>query len=300
MLNARRILALGLAGTLLVVGAVLTFSKRNGDPTSSTRVEVSSKTQQGRRALKPAEVGFEMKDGLELAATLYENEQASAPLVVMLHQWGGQRDEFRSAISAIQSMKTPVHVLLLDQRGHGHSTKKTGQQAVFVEHTSMTDADRDLMVSDVSLAVLGVEARLKTRVPAVVLVGSDYGATVAVRAASQVPRLVGLALISPGAKLKNTDIYGSSAGIVGKHVLAISAANDNVSNDVASALSRMAKDLGRFTTLDGNAHGARALSVQNVKLWPTLTDWLDTVLQYQKPNSNPEVPAPSATGSDHG
>jgi predicted esterase len=68
------------------------------------------------------EVQFESFDKVELHGTFYASEKAKAPCVLLLHNYGGNRQE-KGIEELAQALTKDYAVLTFDFRGHGESTK---------------------------------------------------------------------------------------------------------------------------------------------------------------------------------
>jgi dienelactone hydrolase len=68
------------------------------------------------------EVQFESPDKVELHGTFYSSDKAKAPCVILLHNFGGNRQE-KGIEELAQAMSKEYAVLTFDFRGHGESTK---------------------------------------------------------------------------------------------------------------------------------------------------------------------------------
>ncbi|MCJ1688013.1 alpha/beta fold hydrolase [Rathayibacter sp. VKM Ac-2927] len=111
-------------------------------------------------------------DGTELSVL---DSGGSGPIVVVLHGLAGSSSEFLATAQAL-----PEHrVLLLDQRGHGHSTRRPA------------DVSREAFVSDV-IALIEEVGR------PVALVGQSMGAHTALLTAAARPELVSRLVLLEG------------------------------------------------------------------------------------------------------
>ena len=80
--------------------------------------------KKGEEAAPPETVSMETKDGVLLRATYYKGSRGKKAVpVLMVHGWGGQRDEYRP-IATNLLQKAGHAVLAVDLRGHGESTRQ--------------------------------------------------------------------------------------------------------------------------------------------------------------------------------
>ncbi|MDO5113724.1 MAG: alpha/beta fold hydrolase [Planctomycetia bacterium] len=110
----------------LLSGDDVTAQKSRSSRSSRTAAEKEDKPVTKRRPLKaPVEVDAEelkTKDGVQLSATFYpgNREKDSIP-VLLLHSWGGSREEFATLAPFLQAQGCAV--LVPDLRGHGLSNQ---------------------------------------------------------------------------------------------------------------------------------------------------------------------------------
>ena len=108
----------------------------------------------------------------------------------------------------------------------------------------------------------------------VVLIGSSLGAAFAARAASQEPKVVAIALVSPGAAIEGYDVYRPFSDVRVLPSFIAAAKDDNVSREPISALTQMAKEHATVKVYDGRGHGAWGLGQGEPRLFADLVDWL--------------------------
>ena len=149
----------------------------------------------------PEDVTIECKDGLQMKATFYAGTKGkdSVPIII-LHGWKENRKDYADLALFLQTQFGHA-VLLPDMRGHGESTKikHMGQKDEIVDAAKFRTADFEQLVSDVcgtsaNAAVLG-GGKMKEflmekhnaqqlNIDKLCLIGSELGATVAIKSAA--------------------------------------------------------------------------------------------------------------------
>ena len=140
-------------------------------------------------------ITFESKDGLEITADLYNpHEDISAPFIVLCHQAGWSRGEYREIAPKLNAMG--FNCMAIDQRSGGavndvdNETLKKAKEAE--KKTTFVDAEQDMIAA--------VEfAREEFADGKVILWGSSYSSALALLIAGNNEGLVdGVMAFAPG------------------------------------------------------------------------------------------------------
>jgi pimeloyl-ACP methyl ester carboxylesterase len=241
----------------------------------------------------PEEVTFESEGKIPLAGTLYLAKDRSAPLLVLVHRYRGDRQEWAPLATRLAGADKRYTILTFDLRGHGASRSGVGKKKL--DWADMTPKDIPALVTDVHAAIQHGLARTEGKSSRVVLIGSSLGAALAARAASQDARVVAIGLVSPGAAIEGFDVYHPFADVRMLPSFLAGAKNDNVSKEPIDGMSRMAKELANVKLYDGRGHGAFGLFAEGDALINDLEQWLTGVFDAQ-PISREIVPRESEAG----
>jgi len=220
-------------------------------------------------------VTFETADKIPLSGTFYVAKDPTAPLVVLLHRYRGERVEWAPLAARLAEAPKRYTILNVDLRGHGKSTSSSGKKKV--DWANMTPKDMPAFVEDVHASIKYGLERTDGKTRGVVLVGSSLGAAFAARAASQEPKVVAIAVVSPGAAIEGYDIYHPFADVRTLPSFIAAAKDDNVAKEPVSALTQMAKEHGTVKIYDGRGHGAFGLGQEGRELFADLGEWLMSV-----------------------
>ena len=246
-------------------------------PLASASASASAEPARPKRATQPApkpEVVTIQANGVKLEAALYAGGPANAPAVILAHRMAGARGEWTPLIERVLPAKAAMNVLAVDLRGHGGSvdTAVKGKKLAWNEFKA---AEFAAMGGDVQAAVQWMDRRPGGPPAALVLVGSDIGATAVVLASKGFKdRLRGVALLSPGASLRGVDIYKPYAEVLALPNLIVACAQDNTSAEPAKALAAMAKG-SRLVSIAGSLHSAEYMGREHPEVWDELADWVD-------------------------
>ena len=236
---------------------------------------------------KPESFHVKTSDGVRIEASRYSGGDATAPVVVLTHRLGGTQEEYKPLLQRLFPPKHPMNVIAFDLRGHGASKGKRPWPTF--EPSDFEAMDRDLE------AIRNHLTKDKKGAPTTwVLVGSDLGATLAVRHAAKVEGVAGVALVSPGASLRGLDLYKPFGAVLKHPNLILAGEQDNVSKHPAKALAAMSKS-SKLVTFNERGHGAQSLGKARWEMWDELADWVEARVSVSAPPSSSASSAAPAT-----
>jgi pimeloyl-ACP methyl ester carboxylesterase len=218
------------------------------------------------------------QDGMKLEAAWFAGGDAHAPLVVLAHRQAGSHAEWGPLVERLLPPKSPMNLVAIDLRGHGGSTTRLrgGKKLSWNE---MQTADFLAMANDVTETVRTIDRRPGGQPDALILVGSDVGATaIAIAAKGLGPRVQGLALVSPGAALRGVDLYKPFSLSAGLPNLVVTATQDATSMEPSSALAAMSTST-KLVRIEGREHSAEYLGRVQPFMWDDVADWVDERVQ---------------------
>jgi len=199
-------------------------------------------------------ITFEAKDGLKVTADLYESNKAGSPFIILFHQAGWSRGEYREIAPKLNDLG--FNCLAVDQRsgntvnGVDNETSKTASSEGL--ETGMINA-----IPDLEAAISYVKSNYK---PSVLIIwGSSYSASLVLKVAGDNPGLVdGVLSFSPGEYFGKDISIANSAGNIQIPVFITSAKGEkkNWERIFESIPSEQKTNYLPETT--GN-HGSRAL-----------------------------------------
>jgi dienelactone hydrolase len=218
-------------------------------------------------------VSFLAADGLEVTADLYEID-VTYPLVILCHQAGWSRGEYRE--TALWLNGRAFNCLAVDQRsGDGVNevpnataarAKKLGKGQAYL------DAEQDIV------AAVGWAAAHTLK--GIILVGSSYSASLALKVGHDKARVVGIAAFSPGeyfgAKLK----LGKAIDGLAKPTF-ITASQAEMPKALALAAHVQPAFLRTYTPTAAGHHGSRALWTTNAGYEGYREAFLNWLMQFK-------------------
>ncbi|MEM7135926.1 MAG: alpha/beta fold hydrolase [Myxococcota bacterium] len=220
------------------------------------------------------EVDFPTRDGLEVHADLYPSDKASAPLIILFHQAGWSRGEYREIAPKLVTLG--YRVLAVDQRsGRGingvpNETHKRANERKLP--TNYLDAYADL-----EAALRFAVEKLKAR--DIIVWGSSYSASLVFPLAAEHREAVGAVLsFSPGEyfrKRGNAFIEGHARAVSVPLFVTSSKAERARVKPIFDASPSERKIL--FTPASAGQHGSRALwarSADNDVYWAAVKGFL--------------------------
>ena len=149
--------------------------------------------QTNAEILAPRDVKFESADKVEIVGTFYESPKANSPAVLLLHQFGSNRESFDEYAKRLQ--KDGFGVLAIDGRGFGESTKTMDGKTVEAQRTAEGVKG---MEADVSNAFDFLAKQKNVDAARIGIVGASYGSSLALIYAARNPKVKAVALLSPG------------------------------------------------------------------------------------------------------
>ena len=141
-------------------------------------------------------------DDFEIAGTYYRyNGKRSIPLVLMLHEAGGSREDWTETAEFLYD--AGFGVLNIDFRGHGKSVSRAGAT---VSHDSFSEDDWQNLAIDARAVLEWVQQDEAIDIVRIGLVGSKTGANVAVKVLYAEADLRAAFLVSPNPVYNGIDI----------------------------------------------------------------------------------------------
>ncbi len=193
------------------------------------------------------------KDGLTMTVNLYHLDN-DKPVAVLCHQAGSAKEEYNEIAERLNKMG--FNCLAIDQRSGGEALGGDNRTAVRAKEagkpTSYLDAEQDI------LAAVKYAARLYKK--QVLLVGSSYSASLALKIGRGNLQVMGVAAFSPGEyfKEKGEQYIGNSMKDFNKPLFLTSSKSESA--DVAGFLVYADKNkTTHFIPEEEGIHGARAL-----------------------------------------
>jgi len=156
-------------------------------------------------------VAISTEDGMDLAATFFAPRKDRAPGVLLIHDAGGDREQFSAIAKRLQ--KRGFGVMAVDLRGHGESkTKdldwsklsKDERPAAWQRSPRDVEAAADWLLSQKSIHSTSLS-----------LVGIGAGCALAARHAEQDENVISLMLLAPKAKDLGFDVEGTLINVEG-------------------------------------------------------------------------------------
>ena len=138
-------------------------------------------------------VSFPSNDGVEISALFGAPEADSLPVVILLHDLGGNKTDWLSATDTyVALLERGYAVLAIDMRGHGETPLPDDRQVLEL-------IDLELSVLDVHAALVWLQSQDKVDVSRIAVVGSGSGGNVTYVSLGSFPELIKTGVsLSPG------------------------------------------------------------------------------------------------------
>lgn len=222
-------------------------------------------------------VSFKAADGLNITADLYMAHEETAPFIILFHQAGWSRGEYREIAPRLNAMG--FNCLAVDQRSGGsinsveNETVKNAEAAG--KGTTYLDAYADL-----EAALLYVKS--KYDLEKLLVWGSSYSAALVIRLAGDFPGMIdGVLSFAPGEYFEK---FGKSATFVESSAKSIScpvfitSAHDEQPNWASIYEAIPSKSKKAFVPETAGNHGSRALWKKfedSEAYWQAVTEFLE-------------------------
>lgn len=175
------------------------------------------------------EVTFTADDGVTIAASYYAPTAATERCVVLVHQLSSTRAEYKPVIDRIAGT---MHVVAIDMRGHGASTK--GADGAAIAWKAFETADWEKVEGDVGKAMDFIEE--KGAGGSCELAGSSIGSSAVLRYSGSNPdKVTKLVLLSPGIAYRG--VKTPDAARASRAPVMIVHSQENGAADAAGALA---------------------------------------------------------------
>lgn len=238
-------------------------------------------------APKEQAVSLSTKDGWALSAVYLPATKGST--VVLLHDLGKNKESFSSFKKALA--KAGFGYIALDLRGHGQSTSR-GNYKTFEKEGP--DNPFNKMLHDATAAVSFLKTK---RVPEdnILLLGTGLGANIAAKTAGAIPNLKGIALISPGANIR--DVLPVPALRTYKGAVLLAASADERKGFLEASILR---NVAFLTAGEGNvtfltAYDSSSHELLDKYLTAAVVQWIATPVKPDLlPDAKPALPSRSS------
>ena len=139
-------------------------------------------------------VSFKAKDGLEVTADLYLTKDDKAPMIILFHQAGWSRGEYKEIAPKLN--KLGFNCMAVDQRSGGEVNDVVNETFKRAEAKGLPTAYVDA-IPDLNAAIDYVKANHKSA-DKVLIWGSSYSAGLVLKIASERKDVDGVLAFSPG------------------------------------------------------------------------------------------------------
>ena len=237
-------------------------------------------------------------DDVGISAAYFPVGGDSVPAVLLLHSLGQNRDEWTTMAALLQ--RHGIAALSLDLRGHGESTRKiTALGPQRLDFQKFTARDFTDMMLDLNAAFDWLAKQPNINRKHIGVIGTSFGANLALRYATFNEDVAALLLFSPGLNYNSvrTDDVMKRVGPIPLRIIV--ARYDTFAYESSKRLFAIRKEQGHptdpkdFTVSTGHLHGLALLTgVANMP--QSVLDWLQEKLAGH-PTPAPEPAPPAAT-----
>lgn len=227
---------------------------------------VESDAQTARR------VKFPSKDGVTITADMYE-ANPDYPWVVLFHMAQSSRGEFQRIAPKLNRLE--VNCLAVDLRSGKENNFIVNETYVLAKNTGLGTSYIDAE-ADMKAAI--EKAYLIARKP-VVIFGSSYSASLALKLGSEMAQVKAVIAFSPGEYFgQDLDVVNAARNLVKPTFIACASDEKKHTDEIAQAVSSRKKIY--FAPGKGGAHGSACLDKKSegqTEYWIQMINFLQTV-----------------------
>lgn len=227
----------------------------------------------------PQSVKLTAADGTALHATAEVPDGAKAG-VVLVHMAGRSQSDWRFVAEKLS--RGGMATISVDLRGHGESAR-AGE--------ALTDADYAAMEADVEAAVGWLRSQ---GTQSVSCAGASVGANLCLRVASRDPKIVNLALLSPGLKKNGLTTAAAMEAYGERPVLFVASMEERYDGISAEKLEDRAAGQHHLELLTDAGHGTKMLN-RDPAVESLLLSWL--MGTYELATGETVRPRPASEGA---
>ena len=231
-------------------------------------------TDRPHDSLSMQAITFPSKDGLTIHARVYHKNKA-LPVLLLCHQAGSSKDEYNETAQLLADWG--YNSIAIDQRAGGTRLGGNNETATLAEQqgkaTEFSDAEQDIEAA--------IEYAFKLYDKPIILVGSSYSASLALKFGAINNKILAVAAFSPGEYFKQDTQYIAKSAVQLKKPAFITSSKAEIPQ--AQALFDLIPANGKvqFKPDAEGIHGSRALwqtTMGYESYRKAFKDFLDTVL----------------------
>lgn len=215
-------------------------------------VTLPTLTDKPNDALTMQSITFPSKDGLTIHARVY-NKNKALPVLLLCHQAGSSKDEY--AETAPMLSEWGFNCIAIDQRAGGTRLGGNNETATAAQQegkaTEFIDAAQDIEAA--------IEYAFKLYDKPVILVGSSYSASLALKLGATNNKLLAVAAFSPGEYFKDDTTFISKAAAMLKKPTFVTSSKEEIPQAQALFDAVASTHKVQFKPATEGIHGSRAL-----------------------------------------
>ncbi len=217
-------------------------------------------------------VKFPSKDGVTITADMYEADP-SYPWVVLFHMAQSSRGEFQRIAPKLNRLE--VNCIAVDLRSGKESNFIVNETYVLAKNTGLGTSYIDAEI-DMKAAI--EKAYLIARKP-VIIFGSSYSASLALKLGAEMPQVKAVVAFSPGEYFgKDLDVAEAASGLTKPSFIACGSDEKKYTNEIANSVKSSKKIY--FAPPKGGAHGSKCLDKETdgeTEYWIQMINFIQTV-----------------------
>ncbi len=217
-------------------------------------------------------VKFPSKDGVTITADMYE-VNPDYPWVVLFHMAESSRGEYQRIAPKLNKLE--VNCIAVDLRSGKENNFIVNETYVLAKNTGLGTSYMDAE-ADMRAAI--EKAYLIARKP-VIIMGSSYTASLAIKLGSEMPQVKAVIAFSPGEYFgKELDVAKAAKSLTKPTFIACGADEKKYTDAIANAVTSRKKIY--FAPPKGGAHGSKCLGKDTdgeTEYWIQMINFLQTV-----------------------
>lgn len=219
-------------------------------------------------------VTFNTQDKVRLVANYFAPVSSSTLGVLCLHMMPETKESWTPLAQVLSAQG--LHVLAPDERGHGESTTRGGEE---LDYKKFSDQEQQAKRLDVDASLTWLKSH-GVQLETCVVIGASIGANLALDALLRFPQLPAAVLLSPGQDYRGVQTNPAAQQLrPAQRVLYIASQDDEYSFESVERLDYLTKAPHETWRLSQAGHGTQMCTAQP-QLVHQVADWVVQALRF--------------------
>lgn len=217
-------------------------------------------------------VTFSTQDGVKIVGNYFSPPSSSSSGVLCLHMMPETKESWTELAQLLSAQG--MHVLAIDERGHGESVWRGNDQ---LDHKQFSDTEQQAKRFDVDAALNWMQTR-GVELSQVTMLGASIGANLSLDTLVRFPQIPSAVLLSPGQDYRGVQTDAAITKLKPhQRVLLVASSDDQYSFETITRLDQLAQIPHETWRLDNAGHGTHMFTAET-SLLQKISQWITTQL----------------------